>query len=232
MESMKQTIIKTGQKSKILTTVWRKFRYKFLLTPMQRALEQFYADGGEDIRYNYDIFKEDIIFDVGGYKGVWTEAFANKECKIYVFEPSKANYEIIIKKFEGKDNIKVYPYGLDKYSHQSMLSCEDLGASQYHNSGQVEEAKFVDILSFMNNENINTVKLMKLNIEGGEYDILEYLIKTGNITRFENLQIQFHDIPEINGKQRMIKIQNELQKTHELEWAYRPFIHESWKIKK
>ena len=84
----------------------------------------------------------------------------------------------------------------------------------------------------MNNENINTVKLMKLNIEGGEYDILEYLIKTGNITRFENLQIQFHDIPEINGEQRMIKIQNELQKTHELEWAYRPFIHESWKIKK
>ena len=69
-----------------------------------------------------------------------------------------------------------------------------------------------------------------MNIEGGEYDILEYLLDKKQINRFENIQVQFHDIPEINGKQRMKKIWKRLEKTHTLEWAYRPFIHESWKI--
>jgi hypothetical protein len=32
-----------------------------------------------------------------------------------------------------------------------------------------------------------------MNIEGGEYDLLEYMIKNQLTEKFENIQVQFHE---------------------------------------
>ena len=70
---------------------------------------------------------------------------------------------------------------------------------------------------------------MKINIEGGEYDLLEHLIETGFVKNIFDLQIQFHDfIPNARG--RMENIQKKLKKTHKLSYQYE-FVWESWKLK-
>ena len=203
----------------------------FLRTPQEKAYREYIKAGGERIRHDYVVGEGDVIFDVGGYKGDWSEDFVDSGATIYIFEPSSEYYEILKNRFEANDNVRIFPYGLDKYTHSATVSMEKDAGSQYHDSGSVESAEYVDILAFMAENKVDRVKLMKLNIEGGEYDILEHLIETNEIIRFENIQIQFHDIPEINGEKRMKKIQEELDKTHVLEWAFRPFIHESWKIR-
>lgn len=173
------------------------------------------------------------MFDVGGYLGDWTERLLLKnECTVFVFEPVHNFYKKICQRFEGESNVKVFCFGLDSYSHEGVISHEADGSSQYHGTEkEAEKTVYKSILDFMKEESIDEVSLMKLNIEGGEYDILEYLIETGEILKFKNLQIQFHDIKKIRGKQRMKIIQKKLEMTHELQWAYRPFIHESWRRK-
>ena len=70
---------------------------------------------------------------------------------------------------------------------------------------------------------------MKINIEGGEYDLLEHFLESGFIKNINNIQIQFHDfIP--NAEERMKKIQYELEKTHSLTYQY-PFVWENWQRK-
>ena len=70
---------------------------------------------------------------------------------------------------------------------------------------------------------------MKINIEGGEYDLLEDFIQSGEIKKIINIQVQFHYF--ITGaKTRMRKIQKSLRKTHVLTYQY-PFIWENWRIK-
>src|SRR5262249_51252950 len=75
-------------------------------------------------------------------------------------------------------------------------------------------------------ENIGEVSLMKINIEGGEYDLLENLIATGLISRIRDIQVQFHmDIPD--AERRMHAIQSRLAGTHRLTFQY-PFVWENW----
>ncbi len=207
------------------------FDYLFTMGPKDKALVRYRRAGGEKLRFQYDIKDTDVVFDLGGYKGEWAEQLPNLNCQIYIFEPVKAFSEICSEKFKDRKNVHCYSFGLDATSHTAEISHEADASSQYHSMGETETAEFVDIEEFMNEHGIERVKLMKMNIEGGEYDILEKLIKTGSIKRFENLQIQFHDIPEINSEARMNKIWEELDKTHKLTWAYRPYIHENWELK-
>ncbi|MCR5007408.1 MAG: FkbM family methyltransferase [Oribacterium sp.] len=208
------------------------FEYLFTMGPKDKAFVRFKRAGGEKIRFNYVIKDEDVVFDLGGYQGDWTAQLPNLNCNIYIFEPVKAFSEHCSERFKDRPNIHCYPFGLDAVTHNADISHEADGSSQYHSKGDTEVAEFVSIEDFCKGHDIDKVKLIKLNIEGGEYDILEELIKTGNIKMFDNIQVQFHDIPEINAEERMHKIWEELEKTHNLTWAYRPYIHENWELKK
>ena len=70
---------------------------------------------------------------------------------------------------------------------------------------------------------------MKMNIEGGKYDLLEHLIVRGLILNIENIQVQFHDfVPD--AASRMGGIKMNLAKTHVLTYEYES-VWENWKIK-
>ena len=212
--------------------VIEEYNYLFTMGPKDKAFVRFKRAGGESLRFRYDIKDSDVVFDLGGYQGDWAAKLPNLNAQIYIFEPVKAFSEHCAERFKDRKNIHCYAFGLDAVTHSAEISHEADASSQYHSQGESETAEFVSIADFMDEHNIKKVKLMKMNIEGGEYDILEELIRTGRIRQFENLQIQFHDIPEINAEARMHKIWEELEKTHNLTWSYRPYIHENWELKK
>jgi len=81
----------------------------------------------------------------------------------------------------------------------------------------------------MKKHEISIVHFMKINIEGGEYDLLEHLLESGFISSITNIQVQFHDFVP-NAEVQMNKIQHELSKTHSLTYQY-PFVWENWQKK-
>ena len=201
----------------------------YLSSPKERAFRRFKKENGEALRFRYKIADEDIVFDLGGYRGDWTAALPNPNCTVHLFEPVEAFARECEERFAGRQNIHCHAFGLDAQTHDSAISLAENASSQYESEGSTQVARFVGINQFMDQEGISEVKLMKMNIEGGEYDILEKLLEIGRVEQFENIQIQFHDIPSINAEARMKAIWKGLEKTHQLEWAYRPYIHESWK---
>ena len=76
--------------------------------------------------------------------------------------------------------------------------------------------------------NLKKIDLLKLNVEGAEYSILEDILNSDLQGRFVNLQIQFHKSYE--NKNRYNQIKNKLEKKYKLIWRY-PWIWESWKLK-
>ena len=82
---------------------------------------------------------------------------------------------------------------------------------------------------FIAGQSISRIDLMKINIEGGEYDLLEHLIDSGVIGAIADVQVQFHDFVP-HAEKRMEEIQRRLSETHELTWQYK-FIWENWKLK-
>jgi hypothetical protein len=67
---------------------------------------------------------------------------------------------------------------------------------------------------------------MKINIEGGEFELLERLIETGLIATIENLQVQFHNF-EVGAPKRMAELQAALGRTHTPTYQYE-FVWENW----
>ena len=84
------------------------------------------------------------------------------------------------------------------------------------------------ISNFIKNNNIKKIDLLKLNIEGGEYDALDDLINSGLLNIITNLQVQFHNFfPD--AKKKMLNIHKELRKTHHITYQYE-FVMENWQL--
>ncbi|MDG1698145.1 MAG: FkbM family methyltransferase [Polaribacter sp.] len=197
----------------------------------KRCKPWFKINGDKTLRLNYDLSKSSIVFDLGGYKGNFAQEIYNRYlCKIFIFEPVKSFYKIIDDKFKDIPKVTTYPYGLANEDKELFISDSEDASSVFIDSEGSEKIKLKSILNFINNNNITHVDLIKINIEGGEYEVLEALLESGMISIFKNLQIQFHDFIIDNASERMENIQVQLAKTHKITYQYK-FVWENWVIK-
>jgi FkbM family methyltransferase len=181
----------------------------------------------EPLRITYPLTSTSIVYDLGGYKGEWAKHIYDKyKCRIHIFEPMELFYTNIIAKFKGCPTVSVHPYGLSTSDRTETFHAAKDGTSSHHSKGPKVEAKLKDISHFIETNNID---LIKLNIEGEEFPLLERMIELGAIPKFNNIQIQFHSwVP--NADTRRHAIRKELSKTHELTYDY-AFVWENWRRK-
>jgi len=169
-----------------------------------------------------------IVFDLGGYKGQWaSDIFSQYLCSVYVFEPHPEFYSKIKNRFKENDKIKIFDFGLASKDEVVTFATDADSTSMFKKGQKQVDVQLKNAQHFLEQSEITTIDLMKINIEGGEYDLLEHLIETEWIKQINNLQIQFHNFVP-NAKERMIAIQNKLEQTHSTTYQY-PFFWENWK---
>ena len=220
---------------KLLTRVASRLTYlgRLIYTdPMEERVKPWFAlDENNGAWIYHDLNENSIVFDVGGYQGRFaSDMFAMYRCRqIYVFEPVREYADRLRKRFARNRSIVVCDYGLWKENTRARIAvCAD-GSSLFLSGSNMEEVSLVRADEFIGRHGIQRIDMMKINIEGAEYDLLEHLIETGFIKNIKNIQVQFHDFVE-DAEKRMIKIQKKLQKTHYLTYQY-PFVWENWEIK-
>ncbi|MFY9311368.1 MAG: FkbM family methyltransferase [Bacteroidia bacterium] len=174
--------------------------------------------------------KNSCVFDLGGYKGEWAEKIFDKyQSNIYIFEPHHVFAQKINDKFVNQNKVKVFSSGLANENGSSELFINDNSSSIFVQTGEKTKIELLKASDFFINNKIDYIHLMKINIEGGEYDLLEHLIESGWINKIENIQVQFHDFfPD--SYRRMARIQDKLEQTHSLTYQYL-FVWENWKLK-
>lgn len=204
---------------------------KIYQSPQQkRTVPWIKIKGDKTLRLDYNLNEYSIVFDLGGYEGQWaSDIFSRYGCKIFVFEPITKLANNIKNRFLKNDKITIHNFGLSKENQNTRISLEKDGSSIFKKGSNMADIKLIKAASFLQEKRIEKIDLMKINIEGSEYDLLEHLITTGYVKKISNIQVQFHDFMP-DAKERMIKIQNELQKTHYSTYQY-PFVWENWKAK-
>jgi FkbM family methyltransferase len=196
----------------------------------KRCIPWFQDNGDKTLRLNYSLNDKSIVLDLGGYEGQWaSDIFSRYCCFIHVFEPVERFANQIEQRFSHNDKIQVHHFGLSKLNQKEQIFINGDSSSTFKTDSDREEIHLVKAINFISEYNIDFIDLIKINIEGGEYDLLEHLLESGFIKNIANIQVQFHDfIP--NAEARMIKIQQELSKSHFLTYQY-PFVWENWRIK-
>ena len=194
-----------------------------------RVRPWFAIKGDQTLRLQYDLAPSSVVFDLGGYEGQWTsDIYAKYKCTVHVFEPARQYAEAIAERFRCNDNIIVHQFGLAQSNQTASLSLADNASSIFGSEGPSETISLIDVQQFLDEQKLSTVDLMKINIEGGEYDLIDRIIETGIISRVTDIQVQFHDfVPD--ARNRRTAIQGRLQRTHKLTYEY-PFVWENWRI--
>ena len=201
------------------------------LIQRERVLPWFAVKGDETLRLDYDLNEKSVVFDVGGYKGEFAgDIFCKYNATIYVFEPIQSFFQIIKNKFVNNQKVKIYNFGLAGKDEEMQISMSDNSSSVFLKTEASETIQLKSIVNFIQENNIQAVDLIKLNIEGGEYELLEALIDNNLIGIFKNIQVQFHDFLLEDGKERMHKIQENLSKKHQITYQYE-FVWENWQLK-
>ena len=186
--------------------------------------------GDQTLRLNYDLNADSIIIDVGGYEGQWaSDIFGKYLSQIYIFEPIEVFADGIKQRFEKNERLHIFPVGLGAKTRSQNISLNKNESSLFKTNGLLQKIQIVAAVDFFHKLSLHSIDLIKINIEGGEYELLEHFIATGFIKNIKNIQVQFHDFIE-NAESRMENVQKSLSLTHKLTYQY-PFVWENWELK-
>ncbi len=139
----------------------------------------------------------DNVLDLGGYNGdtaLFLSEFENK--KIYVFEPEKKKFEFIKKNIALNQKGKVvFPYNYAAVASELMEmeifhgSSYDVASSAYSSEGKSEIVKCMHISDILKLADFDG---LKCDIEGGEWEIIEWLIENNRLLDFKKVIFELH----------------------------------------
>lgn len=198
---------------------------------------KIFADHMNDcIRFDYPVSTDGAVFDIGGHAGEWTEAFIDRRKFMpyfFIFEPVLQFMRQSDKRLARFDQsrIRKFEFGFSDHDEDARFKIddEDIYRSGEFASGPEVVVKLRDIAAVIDELQVSKIDLAVMNIEGGEYRVLNRLVESGKIKMFDCLLLQFHAVVEDAEEQRW-EINEKLEQTHRPIWMY-PFAWEAWKRK-
>lgn len=192
----------------------------------------FYVDGNSKHLLDHKLTPNSIVFEIGGYTGVFTEELRNKfDCIVYVFEPVNKFFKVLESKFKEDPKVRLFNHGLSDLSKNETINLQgDASSTILSKAGTEEEIQLIDINEFLiNHPEVTDIDLVNMNIEGGEYALLQRMIDMKLINRVQSLQVQFHNyFPE--AKEKRLDLIKKLEESH-IHYFSLPFIWDQFKLK-
>jgi FkbM family methyltransferase len=193
-------------------------------------IRNFKRSHGNETPAGFDnITATSVVFDLGGYEGDWADNMrARYDCTFHVFEPHPTFSANLSVRFKDDPKVHCHDFAVGQSDGVLQLSDGGDGSSAFVTGGDQVTGAIRDVRKVWRELNLRQVAATKINIEGGEYNILPALIDSELIANFDQLVIQFHDYGAGQVEQRDI-IRNELAKTHACDWNY-DFVWEKWRL--
>jgi hypothetical protein len=179
---------------------------------------------------NHKLNNDSIIFEVWWYTWVFSDKMIELyDPIIYIFEPVQKYFDILIDKYKNNKKIKVFHFWLSDKDSIAEISLLDDWSSIFKNNWEKNQIILKDIIWFLEEEKLNDKKidLISINIEWGEYQLLEKLLNFNS--NFNFIQVQFHDFVE-DAKIKRDKILNLLINKWYINAYSFPFVWEWFKM--
>jgi FkbM family methyltransferase len=195
-----------------------------------RAFRKWRADGMELKRMDLPCLgPHSVVFDMGGFKGNWAADIHRRyRSQVHVFEPHPRFATEIAERFRGNTSIRLHGYALGSATGSLTLSDDGDASSSLRGGLRAVTGRVEAVRDFFLQQGHPVIDLMKINIEGGEFDLLPALDEAGVLNRIRCLQVQFHLFAEADIARREA-IRSALQKTHVCDWSYE-FVWEQWSL--
>ena len=148
----------------------------------------------------------DIAIDCGANVGKVTEVMASACATVYAFEPNPYAFAVLKERFSHNAHVHCYEKGvLDRDDQLKLFMHKNAESDQVKwstgsslldfksniNSNNYCVVDVIDLAQFIADLNAK-VKVLKIDVEGVEYQILNKLIDTGVIHQIEHVFVETH----------------------------------------
>lgn len=200
-----------------------------IVTLNELSQQNWQAAECEHLRYEYPLTSEDLVLDVGAYRGEFSQEILRRyACRIVAIEPTDSILQatLLTSQIHGlpTDRVRV----INKAAGRDNRPIKFGGQFLYTNVFEPPTREFpgIDINEAV--RECGEIALCKMNVEGSEYDLLPRLFEEDLQVRIRDLQVQFHQIAGRPYEIWYDRICETLNKTHYLTWVF-PFCWENWR---
>lgn len=187
---------------------------------------------GREIRdglfYLKKIKPGDIAIDCGANIGKYTKVMADRGAEVYAFEPNPYAFQKLSEAFVDNPMIHCFKKGVfventskPLYLHKNAGEDQvkwSIGSSLLEYKSNIDnknyiETELIDLAEFINGLQ-KKIKLVKMDIEGVECEVINKLIDSGAIRKIKWLLVEGHGkrIPEIREKMSQLRARMKKEK--------------------
>lgn len=159
---------------------------------------------------NYSI---DLIFDIGAHKGDYTKIYRDLGYKglVYLSEPHPETYKVLSQKMKDSDMNHCLNIGFSDKEGTQLIYDQDMSSNKSgsphatiyadvitdmhkYNTIQSTEVFLTTLDSFVKNNNIDKISLLKIDTEGNEFPILKGAERLLKEKKIDFIQIEFGEM--------------------------------------
>lgn len=169
-----------------------KKRIKFLISPKYKYLDRFQISSG------------DVVIDLGANVGEVAEYFLLKDAQVYAYEPNTHAYAILQKRLHNDPRAHLHASAVSNFNGTSKLwlhNKHDESEVEFSQAGSLQAEKSnvgddfieVDVLDIKDVLKAHDhIRLIKIDIEGGEYEIIDDLLAAADKIDYILLETHGH----------------------------------------
>lgn len=174
----------------------------------------------------HDPLKEtDTVIDCGGYLGWYTDELLKLyDCHVKIFEPVKEFAEICKKKFKDNPRVGVATAGISDHAGRADIYVKHESSSLYKHLVKSNKIEKINLLRATDVVRDFKPKILKLNCEGEEYNIITDLFVSGELANIDEILVQFHRSRILTKNEARRMLSDSHKRVYDFKW-------ELWKKK-
>ena len=199
------------------------------LAALKSPLGDYYRAGGDALLLRgAPIGSEDTVVDVGAFAGAFTTEICWRfGARCVAVEPVPSFCRMLNERFSGNGRVRIVEAAIGASDSEIELRLQNDSTTAYASpGGERIRAPCIDSARLV--KEAAPVALLKLNVEGAEYDALDRLVSTELLAGIRSVLVQFHRVaPDSEGRRE--RIRKALAVTHREVFSY-PFVWERWDL--
>jgi FkbM family methyltransferase len=187
------------------------------LAALHSPLGDYYRAGGDALLLRgAPIGSEDTVLDVGAFGA-----------RCVAVEPVPSFCRTLRERFSSNGRVRIVEAAIGTSDSEIELRVQNDSTSAYASPGG-ERIRVPSIDAARLVKEAAPVALVKLNVEGAEYDALDRLVSAELLAGIRSVLVQFHRAAP-DSEERRERIRQALAATHREVFSY-PFVWERWDL--
>ena len=181
-----------------------------LVRSKSKARELFGPESEKHLKYR------NIVLDIGANVGSISSLFLTLGLTVHAYEPDSRCIAMLKRRFKwiNKDRIFIHHNAISNQNEEVTLNYGSITTesnSIIKNKPGADGSTGIESVTAISIQNVidqlGYVSLIKMDIEGAEYDVLDVLLKSENIQKFGICLVEVHakKIPDLMPRQKILE---------------------------